>query len=291
MFCPECGFDAQEARFCPECGAGLDDLRANVSGAPGDFERDDAPQARRAPRPATRNTGARGRTQPASPSGRPRSQRRAAARAGTAPGTQTRQAKQSRLSPAVVWMGFAVLAVVVIGVVIVAGRTPSGASGSTGGAGQTTTPLSVDTSGSYTDLVARANGLYDQGAQASQNKDQSGAVRYFGAAAKVYRAAWGKQPGDPNVGTDYATTLFYSGDTAGALKQVDVVLAKSPDFQTAHLNKGVYLQTASQDAQQSGKPAKATSLLAQAKAEFQKAVAIDATSGPGVKAAASLKSL
>ncbi len=93
------------------------------------------------------------------------------------------------------------------------------------------------------------------------------------------------------MGTDYATSLFYSGDTQGALKQVNVVLAKSPDFQTAHLNKGIYLQTASQDAQKSGQKAKADSLLAQAKAEFQKAVSIDPGSSAGAKAAENLKTL
>ena len=50
MFCPECGFDAQEARFCPECGAGLDRFRSSI-----DDDFDDAP--RREPRPAARTTG------------------------------------------------------------------------------------------------------------------------------------------------------------------------------------------------------------------------------------------
>src|SRR5450756_3081919 len=50
MFCPECGFDAQEARFCPECGAGLDRFRSSI-----DDDFDDAP--RREARPAARTTG------------------------------------------------------------------------------------------------------------------------------------------------------------------------------------------------------------------------------------------
>ena len=69
------------------------------------------------------------------------------------------------------------------------------------------------------------------------------------------------------------------------------VLAKSPDYQSARLNKGIYLQTASQAAQQNGQQAKAASLLAQAKAEFQKAVDIDPASAGGKKAAETLKSL
>jgi tetratricopeptide (TPR) repeat protein len=188
-------------------------------------------------------------------------------------------------------MTFATVAVIVVIGAFAFARTPSGATGGVSGAAQTTGPIAADTLGSYSVLVQRANGLYDQGAQAFQKQDQSAGAQYFAAAAKVYRAAWKRQATDPNVGTDYATSLFYSGATDGALKQVNVVLAKSPDFQTAHLNKGIYLQTASEAAQQSGQKAKAESLLAQAKAEFQKAVSIDPSSSPGTKAAESLKSL
>jgi tetratricopeptide (TPR) repeat protein len=188
-------------------------------------------------------------------------------------------------------MSFATIAVIVIIGAFALTRTPSGATASVSGATQRTGPVAADTSGSYSVLVQRANGLYDQGAQAFQKKQQSAGEQYFAAAAKVYRAAWKKQANDSNVGTDYATSLFYSGDTDGALKQVNVVLAKSPDFQTAHLNKGVYLQTASQTAGQNGQKTKAESLLAQAKAEFQEAVSIDPSSSPGTKAAGSLKGL
>ena len=186
-------------------------------------------------------------------------------------------------------MGFATVAVLIIIGVFALTRTPSGAAGSTSGVTQPAAPVTADTSGSYGTLVQRANGLYDQGAQALQKKQQSTATEYFGAAAKVYRAAWKKQPTDPNVGTDFATSLFYSGDTDGALKQVNAVLANSPDFQTAHLNKGIYLENAAQTAQRSGDQKKADSLLGQAKAEFERAVAIDPKSSAGVKAAEDLK--
>jgi len=188
-------------------------------------------------------------------------------------------------------MGFATLAVIVVIAAFAVTRTTSDASSTASGGGQAPGPIAADTSGAYTELVQRANGLYDQGAQAFQKKDQSTGAQYFTAAAKVYRAAWKQQATDPNVGTDYATSLFYSGDTALALKQVDIVLAKSPDYQSAHLNKGIYLQSASQTAQQNGQQAKVASLLARAKAEFQKAVDIDPASAAGQKAAETLKSL
>jgi hypothetical protein len=310
MFCPECGFDADEARFCATCGTNLDQFRAADPGREpededleyGDFEEealededfeahddDDWPEEEvvevpRAPEP---RTGSRGRTQ--RPSRQARRQQSLAARSG-AHRTTRPVVRSSRLSPAVVWMTFAAVAAVVIIGAFALIRTPSDAAGGATAGAQPAGPIAADTSGSYTVLVQRANGLYDQGAQALQKNQQSTSAQFFTAAAKVYRAAWKKQSGDPNVGTDYATSLFYSGDTDAALKQVDIVLAKSPDFQTAHLNKGIYLETAAQVAQQSGKQTKSQSLLAKAKAEFEKAVSIDPTSSAGQKAAEDLKS-
>ncbi len=107
----------------------------------------------------------------------------------------------------------------------------------------------------------------------------------------MYAAAWKKQPGDPNVGTDFATSLFYSGQTDKAVTQVDEVLKASPDFQTAHLNRGIFLKTAAQDATDSGDSKTAEQLLADAKASFEKAVSIDAGSDSGQRAAQELEQL
>lgn len=302
MFCPECGFDADEARFCPDCGTSLDQFRAVVSDEKVDddalFETQDEDdeyledeiEVLRSPRQAPLATGSRGRTPARKPSRQIRAQQSRAAhsRRSQAQGPAAKQ--PSRLSPTVIWMSFATIAVIVVIGAFAFTRSTPGASGSPSGT-QATSPIAADTSGSYSQLVQRANGLYDQGAQAFQKKDQSGGAKYFAAAAVVYRAAWKQQATDPNVGTDYATSLFYSGDTDRALKQVNVVIAKRPDFQTAHLNKGIYLENAAQNAQKAGEKTKADSLLAQAKAEFQKAVSIDPGSSAGAKAAEDLKSL
>ena len=101
--------------------------------------------------------------------------------------------------------------------------------------------MNADTSGSYDDLVARANELYDKGDKPFQNQDFEQGGAYFTAAAKVYAAAWKKQATDPGVGTDYAVALFYSGDIPAALKQIDAVLKANPDFQKAWLNKGIFI--------------------------------------------------
>jgi len=309
MYCPECGSDAGEAKYCPECGLNLAKLRSRLDGDQGlcpqcgfevgdakfcpecglDLEKaapiadqDEARPSSAGPRSAGRTTGSyagscSGKRQrpPRAPTPAPASSRRGAGKAAASHGSSAK------------WLWLAVLSVaVVIGAVVVLSETHSSAS-----AGGSPTPVVADTSGTYGALVTRANGLYDQGSQALQKKDSANAANYFATAATVYAGAWKQQPGDASMGTDYATSLFYSGDTTGALKQVSLVLAKNPTFQNALANKGIYLQSAMQTAQQNGQTAKAAKLRAQAKAAFQAAVNVDATSATGQQAAKSLASL
>ena len=278
MFCPECGHDARDSRFCPECGTGLDRLRPHRLDRGRSRRRGRRPAAPRTAHdrfarqePVAQAGAAAAGANGALPAG---SSRRAAAHLARRHLDGLRHHRGAHHHRRVRAHQNAV------------GRLRQLATST-----QPSGPIAADTSGSYSQLVQRANGLYDQGAQAFQKKQHSAGEQYFAAAAKVYRAAWKQQPTDPNVGTDYATSLFYSGDGEAALKQVNAVLAKSPDFQTAHLNKGIYLQTASQAAQQSGNQRKADSLLAQAKAEFQRAVSIDPGSSAGAKAAENLKAI
>jgi hypothetical protein len=272
MYCPECGSDAGEAKFCPECGVNLEKLRASLGNEAG---RPAAPA-----RSSGRTTGSLAGSRSGKQARPPRPPRAASTSSRTARGRESTPGFSAK------WLWLAVIgAVVVVGAVaIVSQLHTSTASGSA-------TPVVAVTSGAYDVLVARANSLYDQGAQASQKKDAAGAARYFAAAATVYAAAWKQQPGAPGVGTDFATSLYYSGDTAGALRQVDLVLAKNPTFQNALMNKGIFLQAAMQTATQNGQSAKAAQLRAKAKAAFQKAVQVDPTSTPGQQAAKSLSSL
>ena len=181
--------------------------------------------------------------------------------------------------------------VVVLVIVGLGGGGSGGGSGAAPSGGSSVPAVAADTTGSYSELVTRANGLYDQGSAAFQNNDAAGGRTYFAAAAKVYAAAWKKQSDDPNVGTDFATALFYSGQTDKAIAQVDRVLEADPEFQTAHLNRGIFLKTAAQDATDAGDSAQAEKLLADAKASFEKAVSIDAGSDPGQRAAQELEQL
>ncbi len=258
MYCPECGHDAGEAKFCPECGADLAGVKSALKG---------------------KTTGRQG------------------GRGGQGAGGGSRQTAAARppargLSPAVIWGGFGAVAVVVIVVVVMlsGGFGGSGApSGSGAQSAAAVTAVTADTSGSYQDLVTRANGLYDQGAAKMPGgiPNQQGSA-YFGAAAKVYEAAWAKQPGDPSVGTDWAISLFYSGDVNGAVKQVNVVLGADPRFQPGLFNKGIFLSHMSRLTQNK---AQAQKFVDQARATLVAAIAVDPSSTVGKQADAALKGL
>ena len=255
MYCPDCGNDAGEAKFCPECGANLAGVKDALGGKPAksaDGGDVAAPAA-------------------AASTGGPR-----------------------RLSPVVIWGGFGALAVVVIVVVLMI----SGGFGNGGGNGgdpsassSPVTAVSADTGGSYEQLVARANDLYDTGTKEFKNQNFNQGSAYFAAAAKIYAAAWKKQATDPGVGTDYGVALFYSGDIPGALKQIDAVLKANPDYQKAWLNKGIFISHQGQLAKQQGDTKTATKYLDQARQALTKAIALDSKSDAGKQADSFLSAL
>ena len=142
----------------------------------------------------------------------------------------------------------------------------------------------ADTGGSYSELVKKANDLYDQGDAAFKANDIEGGAKLFAQAAELYAAAWAKQPGDPNVGTDWATALFYSGDIEGAVKQIGVVLKDDPNFQTGWFNKGNYLTHEARITEQMGDKKAAKKMYADAREAYLKAIAIDPKSEVGKEA-------
>jgi len=153
------------------------------------------------------------------------------------------------------------------------------------------TAVQADTSGDYRTLVTRANDLYDQGdAQFKNQKFEQGSA-YFVAAAKVYAAALKQQAGDPAVGTDYATSLFYAGNIDAALTQAKKVVTASPTFQPAWFNLGNFYAHKARIAEQSGTKAQAAATYDQARAAYTRAIAIDPKSDTGKQATAGLQSL
>lgn len=195
-------------------------------------------------------------------------------------------------SARLLWIVVAVVAAVVAGVVLFTQLGGGGGEAQTTGSGPASAaPVAADLSGSYEQLVERANGLYDQGkALFDQDQIDQGA-EYFAAAAKVYEAAWTKQPGDPAVGTDWAVALFYSGDIEGAVDRVEVVLKEQPKFQKGWLNKGIFLTHLARVAEQMQRTKEAARLYDQARQAFVKAVAIDSGSDAGKAADAALADL
>ena len=184
-----------------------------------------------------------------------------------------------------IWGGFGIAAVVVILVVVLVTSGDGGSTDTPVATGtQSVQPVSADTSGSYGALVERANGLYDQGAAAFEADQFDQGAAYFEAAAKVYAAAWKRQSTDPGVGTDYATSLFYSGEIERAISQVEKVLAQSPEFQTAWFNKGNYLAEKARQADEDGDAKTAKTAFADARVAYQEAVTLDSSSASGQQA-------
>ena len=304
MYCPECGNDVEDANFCAECGADLkagappacpscgaelpDGARFCAECGAATGKQPNAAAAATPAASAVRRTGTRGRTG----SGGPRREQRPQPQKSTAKQAQKASASgPRRISPAVIWGGFAAAAAVIIVIVILVsngGGSPSGAA--TNGT-QSVKPVAADTSGSYSVLVQRANDIYDQGATAFQAKDYTQGAAYFAAAAKVYAAAWKQQGTDPSVGTDYATSLFYAGQIDPALAQIDLVLVKSPAFQTAWFNKGNYLSEKARLSGQAGNTKDAKATYAQARAAYEKAIALGATTTTGAQAQQRLDAL
>ena len=259
MYCPECGNDAGDAKFCPECGANLagvqDALKGKTTGQQGGKSRQ----------------GGAADAQPA---------------AAAQPGGKG-------LSPAVIWGGFGVLAVVVIVVVVMVsggfgGSSPDASSPTGNGSAA---PVQGVTTGTYEELVQKGNELYDKGDAAFQNQDFTGGGNYFQAAAMTYAAAWQKKKTDPGVGTDFATSLFYSGNIDAAVKQINAVIKAFPDYQAAYFNLGNYLAHEARIAEQGGDTKTAKAQTAAAKAAYTKAVSIDPSSEIGKQADASLQQL
>ena len=270
-FCPECGTEAVTARFCPECGADLAALR-------------EALQKEHERRPADASGDRRGTERPERRRESPARRARAGVPADGSPGPG--------IPRWILFGGALAAAAAIVAVVLAAMLGAPGAAGGQGGAAQPSPTASVaDTSGTYEQLVQRGNDLYDQGSELFAAGSMDEAAAHFAAAAEVYAAAWDKQPGDPNLGTDLATAFFYSGDLAEALARIDAVLAEHPRFQAALFNKGNFLQHAARMATQAGEGEEAAGLRVQARAAYEEAAAVDPDSEMGKRAAAAAEGL
>jgi tetratricopeptide (TPR) repeat protein len=265
MYCPECGNDAGEAKFCPECGADLAGLKSAMKG--------------KTTSQAASGKGGGGQRPPKEP---------AAAGAAAAPAQQGGRG----LSPAMIWAGFGVLAVIVIVVVVMASGGFSGkSSGGSSAAATSATPIMGVVNGTYATLVQKGNEFFDLGQTQFTAKKYDQGIAYFQAAAMTYAAAWRKQHTDPSVGTDYATSLFYSGNIPAAIKQAQSVLKADPAFQSAWYNLGNFYAHQQALAAQKSQTVAAKKARALAVAAYTRAIAINATNDVGKSADQNLKQL
>jgi len=264
--CPECGSDSDSATDCPVCGANFEWVRQKGHGG-GQAEPVSATGSARPRRPASaaRTTGSAKRS--GSGKRRGRGGVRASARVSSArPVAVKARRNATRL---IICCGVAAVVVVAVAVVALHGHR------------NTSSAPVADTSGTYAQLVARANAQFDQGSPYLEKGALALAEPYFTAAAEEYRAAWALRSSDPAVGSDYATALYYSGKVTSATTVIDAVLALKPTgdvLQKVLFNRGNYLATAGRVAEQRGKTAQATRLLASAKASYRTAIAVDSSS-------------
>lgn len=198
-------------------------------------------------------------------------------------------APRSRTVTLLIVAGIAVAAaaVLVVGIVASHSSSPSGSASASASA-----PANPDLTGTYSQLVARAEGYYKKGEPYASSGDYTTGAPWFAAAAKVLQVAWQKQPGDPRVGADFANALFFSGDIPSAIKQIDQVLKISPKDQAALLDKADFVNMAGQmDKQSTSGPTKADAEIAEAKKLYRQVIALDPSSAAAKTAAAELKKL
>jgi tetratricopeptide (TPR) repeat protein len=264
MYCPECGHDAGDAKYCPECGVDLAGLKGALKG---------------------RTAGERGAGKG--------DEGRAAGGHGEPVAASAEKPSARGLSPAVIWGIFGALAVVAIIIIIVVSWGSGGGESATGtpSGNASAQPVQGVTTGSYGDLVQKGNAFYDKGDAAFQSQDFEQGSAYFQAAAMTYAAAWKKRHTDPSLGTDFATSLFYSGNIDAALKQIDVVIKAYPDFQPAWFNLGNYLSHKGAFAKRQGDQKAVQRSYAQAARAYTRAVALDPSSEVGKEADARLQKL
>lgn len=98
---------------------------------------------------------------------------------------------------------------------------------------------------SYTVLVNQGNTYFDWGIDVRQALPQSGADTPMWVSAKTYyeRAA-AISDDDPAMMTDFAISVFYSGDTPSAISVIEQVMEEKPDFSQAFFNAGIFYNSA-----------------------------------------------
>ncbi len=96
----------------------------------------------------------------------------------------------------------------------------------------------------WTDL---GNVYFDWGMYlASQQERAQEAADKFGQAISYYQKSLELNPANPDVQTDLASVLFYTGQVDSALKELDKVIKKNPKHENANFNRALILELSGQ---------------------------------------------
>lgn len=125
------------------------------------------------------------------------------------------------------------------------------------------------------DAILRAVSQGGGNTQATQAQAFALSAPYWKAASAAYAKSFAKKSGDASSTTDYAISVFYGGDAAGAVKIAEALAARDPKFAPVQFNLGIFYAN-------SGDTAKA-------KASLEKYLQMD-PNGPNVANAKSMLS-
>ncbi len=91
--------------------------------------------------------------------------------------------------------------------------------------------------------ISLGNIYYDWGIYlAFQKREASEAIARFNQAVIHYKKALEEKPDDPNVRTDMAVALYYTGKSEEALKELKKVMEKHPDHEPSFFNYASMLE-------------------------------------------------
>jgi len=92
----------------------------------------------------------------------------------------------------------------------------------------------------WADAVLQAVSQGGGNTQAAQSRGFQLSGPYWKAASTAYAKSFAKKSGDASSTTDYAVSLFYSGDAAGAVKIAEALVARDPKFAPVRFNLGIF---------------------------------------------------
>lgn len=96
-------------------------------------------------------------------------------------------------------------------------------------------------------LLGMAKYYYDLASQALISNDAASQIRYSQPGIRYYQRYLDLQPDDIDSRADYATLLFYGGQTDQAIQEIGKVLEAAPNHLNANFNLGIILMNGRND--------------------------------------------